>query len=156
MKENCQSVKAGKGTEKQKDHLWPKGVSGNPNGRKAGSRNKATLLVEAMLEGQLESVVRKVIERALQGNDTCLKLVLDRIYPLKEAPIHFALPKKIDNGEELLQASNSILQAVSKGEITTGDANKLSKILAQHAEHYERSELVRRLEALEQNQRYPG
>jgi hypothetical protein len=44
------------------------GISGNPNGRKAGSRNKATLLLEALLDGEAEAVTRTVIEKAKAGD----------------------------------------------------------------------------------------
>ena len=34
--------------EKSQDSRWKKGQSGNPNGRAAGSRNRATLAIEAL------------------------------------------------------------------------------------------------------------
>lgn len=43
---------------------WPKGHSGNPAGRPLRSRNKATLLMEAMLEGEAEQLIRKAIDLA--------------------------------------------------------------------------------------------
>ena len=45
-------------------------ASGNkPGGRKAGSRNTATLAVEALLEGEAEGLTRKAIEMALGVTD---------------------------------------------------------------------------------------
>jgi len=41
------------------------GRSGNPNGRPAGSRNKATLAIESLLEGEAEALARKVVELAI-------------------------------------------------------------------------------------------
>jgi hypothetical protein len=34
---------------------WQKGTSGNPSGRPPGRRNKATLAMEALLEGEANS-----------------------------------------------------------------------------------------------------
>src|SRR5712691_6144293 len=44
------------------------GQSGNPSGRPKGARNKATLVVEALLENEAEALTRKVIDLALAGN----------------------------------------------------------------------------------------
>jgi hypothetical protein len=149
MKENCQSDKTESKTEKRKDHLFKKGVSGNIHGRPKNSKNRVTVIAESLLRNETESIVRKLIDKAKQGNLVAIKLILDRIYPCKEQPIHFTVPK-IENAKGLLEASNFILQAVSQSEITVSDAEKLTKILASHAEHYERLDLLNRIDALEE------
>src|SRR3954453_12196697 len=55
-----------------------KGQSGNPAGRRPGSRNRATLIAEILLQGQSEALMQKAVERALEGSDLALKLCLDR------------------------------------------------------------------------------
>jgi hypothetical protein len=60
-----------------KDHLWKKGESGNPAGKKPGTRHKATLAVERLLDGEGEELTRKAIELAKDGDLTALKLCLD-------------------------------------------------------------------------------
>ncbi len=40
------------------------GRSGNPNGRPKGARNKATIVVESLLEGEAEALTRRAIELA--------------------------------------------------------------------------------------------
>ncbi len=57
------------------------GVSGHTPGRTKGTRNKSTQMAAAMLEGGAEAIVRKVVELALGGDVTCLKLCLERIIP---------------------------------------------------------------------------
>ena len=54
--------------EESQDSRWKKGQSGNPNGRAAGSRNRATLAIEALLEGEGEALTRKAIELAKAGD----------------------------------------------------------------------------------------
>ena len=41
---------------KKSSGQFAEGTSGNPSGRPAGSRNKATLLMEALLEGEAEQL----------------------------------------------------------------------------------------------------
>ena len=38
---------------------FAKGTSGNPRGRPPGSKNKTTLAVEALLEGEAQAITRK-------------------------------------------------------------------------------------------------
>ena len=60
-------------------------------GRKLGSRNRATLLADALLEGEQEELVRKGIELAKAGDPQMLKFFLDRVLP-KERPVKIDLP----------------------------------------------------------------
>jgi hypothetical protein len=66
-------------TERKKNNgQFSRGTSGNPAGRPSGSRNKATLLMEAMLEGEVEQLARKAIELAKKGDTQALRLCLER------------------------------------------------------------------------------
>ena len=58
---------------------WRKGTSGNPAGRPTGSRNKATLYFEELLDGQGEALIKKAVELSLKGDTTALRLCLERI-----------------------------------------------------------------------------
>jgi hypothetical protein len=60
---------------------FSKGQSGNPPGRPAGSRNKATLAMYDLMDGESDAITRKLIEVALQGNSQALRLCLERAYP---------------------------------------------------------------------------
>jgi len=72
---------------------WGKGESGNPAGRPAGSRNKATLWLEELLEGEGERITRKAVEQAMLGDPHALRLCMERIYPpRKERLIDLPLP----------------------------------------------------------------
>jgi hypothetical protein len=52
-------------TKKARGRPFEPGQSGNPSGRPKGARNKATVVIEALLEDEAEALIRKVIELAL-------------------------------------------------------------------------------------------
>jgi hypothetical protein len=71
---------------------WLKGKGGNPNGRPLGSKNKLTLVQEAirqesehLLIKHLPDVIKVVIDQAKQGNMVAAKMLLDRAIPPKRA-----------------------------------------------------------------------
>lgn len=71
---------------------FQKGKSGNPMGRPKGSKNKSTILREAMesktdrmLSKEVPKVLRVVIEAALKGDMSAAKMILDRAVPVKKA-----------------------------------------------------------------------
>ena len=105
---------------------FQKGISGNPAGRPKGSRNKATILAESLLDGEAEAITRKAIELAKEGNMVAIRLCLDRLLPPQRArSITFALPE-IATPADLPAAYDALLQAASNGEISVEDAVKWS------------------------------
>jgi hypothetical protein len=63
------------------DDLWPfePSQSGNPAGKAKGTRNKVTLAIEALLDGEAEALTRKAIELAKAGDILALRLCMFRI-----------------------------------------------------------------------------
>jgi hypothetical protein len=69
-----------------------KGQSGNPRGRPKGSKNKTTLLREAMqtkadrmLSKEVPEVLKVVLQAAKKGDMSAAKMILDRAVPVKKA-----------------------------------------------------------------------
>ena len=56
------------------------GTSGNPAGRRRGSKNKATEL-RKLLDPYAPMLVEKAVQMALEGNTTALKLCIDKLIP---------------------------------------------------------------------------
>jgi hypothetical protein len=128
---------------------FSKGVSGNPAGRPPGSRNKSTLLWEEMLDGQAPALLQKVIDLALKGDPTALRLCLERISPpRKERLIDLSLPR-ITEGRHASAALTSILSAAAEGRITPGEAETLARTVEIHTRIIETEDLARRLDGLE-------
>jgi hypothetical protein len=121
---------------------------GNP-GRPRGSRNKATLTIEALLDGEAEKIGRKAIEKALDGDTAAIRLCLERIVPARRDPsISFPLPE-LKSAGDAVKAASAILAAVAAGEITPGEAAELGKLVESFARTIEVSELENRISRLE-------
>ena len=57
----------------------------NPNGRPKGSMNKFTALSRELMSTKGPEIVQKVVDLALEGDRTCLKMCMDRIIPTTKA-----------------------------------------------------------------------
>ncbi|WP_234033763.1 DUF5681 domain-containing protein [Qipengyuania gaetbuli] len=118
-------------------------------GRTPGSRNKTTIAVEALLEGEHEALTRKAIDKALEGDVTALRLCLDRIAPARrDAPVSFVLPP-IASAEDAVKASSAILAAVAAGEVTPDEGARVMSLLTAHKALVETCDLETRIAALE-------
>ena len=57
----------------------------NPDGRPKGSMNKFTALSRELMSARGPEIVQKVVDMALEGDRTCLKMCMDRIIPTTKA-----------------------------------------------------------------------
>jgi hypothetical protein len=138
-------------TERKKNNSqFARGTSGNPSGRPPGSRNHATLLMEALLEGEAHELTRKAIDLAKAGDTHALRLCLDRLMPPgKDRLVHFDLPP-IRDLDDVPLVMVSIMAAISEGKITPQEGEVISRILAEHAKVMTTQDVERRLQKLEQ------
>lgn len=121
---------------------------GNP-GRPRGSRNKATLAAEAILDGEAEALARKAIELALNGDLQALRICLDRLLPpRRERLVRFSLPP-ISAGADASQATTALISAVAHGELAPGEVASLVQIVEAHTQVLLVSEFEQRLTKLE-------
>jgi hypothetical protein len=119
------------------------------SGRLKGTRNKATLALEALLDGEAEAVTRKAVEMALDGDTTALRLVMDRIMPpRKDRPVMFALPK-LETPADAVKASAALVEAVASGDLTPSEADDLSRLVERFVRAVETTDILERLESLE-------
>jgi hypothetical protein len=118
-------------------------------GRTPGSRNRTTLAVEALLEGQHEALTQAAIGKALEGDVTALRLCLDRIAPpRKDAPVKFDLGP-VRSAEDAVIASSALLESVAAGELTPDEAGRLMALLTAHRQMVETGDLESRIAVLE-------
>ena len=127
-----------------------KGKSGNPSGRTRGSRNKTTLMAQALFDGQAEQICQKVIGLAVKdGNWSALKACLDRLLPpLKSAPVVFEMPE-VETVKDLVSAYRAVVAAYSSGEITADDARVIHDLLKGQRRAMVSAELAERVARLE-------
>ena len=129
---------------------FEKGVSGNPAGRPAGSRNNATLACEALLGGQAEALTQKAVDMALAGDTVALKLCLERIYPARrDRPVTFALPP-ISSPRDAADIAAAIAEAVAAGHVTPSEAAEFGKVIEIYIKAYQTAELDDRIAGVEQ------
>jgi hypothetical protein len=123
-------------------------VTGNP-GKPKGARRRLTLLLEAILEGQAESLTRQVVQLAEKGDMAALRLCLQRLVPLRrDLPVAFDLPE-IVTVADAERASSAVLAAVAEGELTPGEAESVMRLLVAHRGIVESGDIERRLAAIE-------
>ena len=85
------------------------GQSGNPAGKPKGSRNKTTLAMEALLDGEHEAITRKAIELAKDGDGLALRLCIERLLPpRRDRPVKFKL-SKLETAADAAAALSDIL-----------------------------------------------
>jgi hypothetical protein len=126
------------------------GQSGNPGGRPKGALNKATLASQALLEGEAETLTRKVVELAKGGNPMALRLCLERLLPpRKDRPITFDMPQ-MEGAEDLPQALEAILGAVARGEISPGEGQTLMAMMDVYRKSLETADHEARIRELEE------
>jgi hypothetical protein len=80
---------AANATKKQRGRQFQPGQSGNPAGKAKGTKHRATMVVEALLEGEAEAIGRKCVEKVFEGDATALRLAIERLSPLRRGrPVH--------------------------------------------------------------------
>lgn len=118
-------------------------------GRTQGSRNRVTVAIEALLEGQHAELTKAVIDKALEGDMTAARICLDRLAPArKDAPIAFDLPP-IKTAADTVTASSALLAAVAAGEVTPDEAGRVMALLTSHRTLVETGDHEARIAALE-------
>src|SRR5882762_10234896 len=104
------------------------GQSGNPAGKRPGTRNRASVLAEALLCGEAESIARVVIDKAVKGDAVAARFCLDRLSPrLRGRAIQLQLPEGESAGGDVIAMFNSALRALAAGDITPDEAVQVSR-----------------------------
>ena len=119
------------------------------SGRPRGSRNKATIVIESLLQGQAEALTQTAIKKALEGDSVALRLCMDRIAPPpKDAAVTFSMPT-MSNALDAAEAARSVLRAVSEGELTPIEATRVMGLIDSYRRTLELTEIEERLRVLE-------
>lgn len=126
-----------------------KGKSGNPRGKKPGTKHKRTLLLAAMSTDDRAAIVEKIIRQAKRGDRASQRLIVDRTEPPRRgSPVRFALPDIVSIGD-VVAAQRAIAAAMTKGRLTPAEAVEVSGVVELARRAIETSQLEARLLAIE-------
>ena len=135
---------------KQHGRPWPKGTSGNPNGRPRGSRHKALVALDGIGAEHAKGIMEAVIQAAQGGDMRAAEILLRRLWPERKGrPVLVEVPE-INNASDVQAALASIATAACGGEITPEEASTLAAVIDAQRRAIETMEFDARLRALEE------
>jgi Family of unknown function (DUF5681) len=130
---------------------FQKGQSGNPAGRPRGSRNRAAMLLQNLLERDAERIACKAIDLAKKGDIAAIRMCMDRLVPArKDDAIVFELPP-LATAADSVAAAAAIAAAVAAGELTASEAAHLAKVIDVYVQALATAGFEERLARLESN-----
>lgn len=136
--------------DQPKDTRFKPGQSGNPSGRRAGTRSSALLALDALAEGEANEIAQAMIDKAKEGDTTAGRMLLERIWPVRKGRgIAFDLPE-VTKADELPPAIASVTRQVADGDISPDEGAIIVSLLEAHRRAIETSDHAARIEALEE------
>jgi hypothetical protein len=128
---------------------FEKGTSGNPAGKRPGTRHRATQAAERLLDGEADALTRKAVDLALAGDTVALRLCLERIVPpRRDRPIRLPLGE-VRTLADLSSVQAEVLTALAHGELTPDEAAKVADVVEKLGAAWERRDLELRVRCLE-------
>ena len=119
-------------------------------GRKAGSRNKATLVLDKMAEADAKAILEKQLELAKAGDQQAAQLVLSRIWPIRKGrPVSLSLPA-LEGPQDVVKALGMVANAVGAGDLTPEEGAAVAAVLEMKRKAIETADLEERIARLEQ------
>jgi hypothetical protein len=109
--------------------LFQPGQSGNPAGRPRGSRNKRTVLLENILHGEGETIMRKLIELANRGELGAIRMCMDRLLPAAKGESVACDMPPMNNPMDAVAAMTGVFEALRVGDLTSAEADKVAKLV---------------------------
>src|SRR5947209_8078851 len=116
-----------KGKRRGPGRPFMKGLSGNPAGKRPGTRNRATIIAEEMLDCETRPLLRGAIDDAKGGDGVMARFCIGRIIgPRRDRPVRFELPP-LQSAADLKAAMEAVTAAVAQGELTIREAWEVSQ-----------------------------
>lgn len=128
-----------------------KGKSGNPAGRRPGSRNKALMALDKIGAEGAEAVLRQTVQAAQGGDMRAAELILSRVWPARRGrPVTLARLPAIETPADLARALGAVADAVAAGSITPDEGQAVAAVLEAQRRAVETVELAERIARLEE------
>ena len=128
---------------------------GNPGGpgRPEGSRNRATLILDALADGEAEDVLLKTVGLAKGGDLRAAEIILSRVWPQRKGrPVTFDLPS-LDSSSGVLATLRSVFEATARGELTPDEAALVGNLLEANRKAIETIQFEERISRLEEQKK---
>ena len=122
-----------------------KGVSGNPTGRPRGIKDKRHFYAES-IDAMIPQVLESVYQKALAGDMTAARMLLDRTLPNKRPEQERV---EIQHGGNIASDAQNVLRSVLGGEVSPDVAASLLSSMTSVLKAIEFDDLAKRIEALE-------
>lgn len=120
-------------------------------GRPQGSRNKVTIAAENVFDSDSTAIARKAVDMALDGHAGMIKLVLERIVPVKRStPVKLPDMPTVTGIIDASQLTGYVLGAVADGKLSPVDGEIVSRSCERHLRALQVSDLEQRLSELEE------
>ncbi len=125
---------------------------GNP-GKARGQRNRLTKAVERLFENAAEEIGEKAIEAARKGDVTAIRLVLERVAPVRRGRL-IDLPDMpaITTIHDVAPALAFLARAVSRGRVTPEEAAAVADVIDRFTKALGAAEFEQRLAEIERRQ----
>jgi hypothetical protein len=135
---------------KRESGRYAPGSSGNPSGRPRGSRNRVSELAHDLLGGAAEEVVQRLIVMARDGDRFALRLVLDRVAPVRrDRRVDLAELRDVSTAADLVIASGQVIALAASGDLTLEESRAFMALLRDQRAAIDAADLHARVEALE-------
>jgi hypothetical protein len=131
---------------------FTKGASGNPAGRPKGIKDKRHRFNEA-IESMIPEVLESVFQKAVAGDMTAAKMLLDRSLPTKRPEQERA---QISIKENTALNAREVLKSVFAGEMSPDVGASLLNAITSVLKAVEVEDLAKRIEALESKKNEPA
>jgi hypothetical protein len=120
-------------------------------GRPAGTRNKRTLLIEALFAGEADEIARKAIDLAKHGDIIAIKMIVDRLAPpRKSAAIKLPGFPHVASLADVPRAHAYLIAAVATGRVSPDESAAIAATLDRYCSAVETAEFEARLQAVEE------
>lgn len=130
------------------DVQFTKGVSGNPAGRPKGIKDKRHRYAES-IDSMIPQVLDCVYQKALAGDMTAARMLLDRTLPNKRPEQERV---EIEHSGNIASDAQNVLRGVLDGEVSPDVGASLLSAMASVLKAIEVEELVKRMDAIEMRQ----
>lgn len=121
----------GQGPERDSGGRFVRGSSGNRAGRRKGAPNKVTRTARELIEERTPEIIEAIIEKALAGDPSAQRALLDRIVPRSSADQHVDLvgqPEgEIETATDLIE---DLIRRVASGRLTPDQGQRIGALIA--------------------------